>query len=115
MDGLSNISETNPEFTPNVLKPGQVHEHLEISSKKSYEAILDLLKNEPEKTVSIVALGPRECMVACCRRSRRVFGRPPSLGTPRAQGLGSERAYTLLRLPCCTVWLPDESPYRKPR
>jgi hypothetical protein len=62
MDGLSNISETHPHFTPEELKPGQVHEHLEISSKKSYEAILDLLREEPEKTVSIVALGPCECI-----------------------------------------------------
>jgi inosine-uridine nucleoside N-ribohydrolase len=58
MDGLSNISETHPHFTPPELEPGATHQHLEISQKSSYEAILDLLRDEPEHTVTIVALGP---------------------------------------------------------
>jgi len=60
MDGLSNISETHPHFTPEELGVGEVHEHLDISPKPAPVAMLDLLRNEPEGTVTIVAIGPCE-------------------------------------------------------
>ena len=60
MDGLSNISETHPQFTPAPLTKGDVHDHLEILKVPAHEAILNILRTEPEGTVPIVALGPRE-------------------------------------------------------
>ena len=62
-DGLSNISLTHPNFTPPERIAGAVHDHLEIASKPSYQVILDILGTEPEHTVTIVALGPREWTV----------------------------------------------------
>ncbi|ORX38682.1 putative hydrolase [Kockovaella imperatae] len=58
LDGLSNISETHPEFTPPPLDPGAVHAHLDILKTPAHEVILETLKSEPEGTVTIVALGP---------------------------------------------------------
>jgi inosine-uridine nucleoside N-ribohydrolase len=60
MDGLSNISETHPHFTPEELGVGEVHQYLDISPKSASEAMLDLLRSEPEGTVTIVAIGPRK-------------------------------------------------------
>ena len=60
MDGLSNISETHPQFTPEALAEGDAHEYLTISPKPASEAMLDLLRQEPEGTVTIVAVGPCE-------------------------------------------------------
>ncbi|WVQ82058.1 hypothetical protein IAT38_004186 [Cryptococcus sp. DSM 104549] len=57
-DGLSNISETHPHFTPPAGGPNFIHDHLEISDKPSYKVMLDILKKEPEDTVTIVAMGP---------------------------------------------------------
>lgn len=64
MDGLSNISKTHPHFTPPVLAPDIDHDHLELSMKPSYEAILDTLRSEPPNTITLIALGPRTSLVA---------------------------------------------------
>jgi inosine-uridine nucleoside N-ribohydrolase len=59
-DGLSNISETHPHFTPPATA-GKEHAHLEISAKPAYEVMLDLLRSEDAGTVTIVAMGPCGC------------------------------------------------------
>lgn len=56
-DGLSNITQTAPEFTP---PEGFSSDLVRVSDKKAYQALLDLLEAEPEHTVTIVAIGP--CM-----------------------------------------------------
>lgn len=57
---MSNISVTHPHFTPPVLVNGDLHDHLEISPKPAHEVMLDILREEPEGSVTIVALGPCE-------------------------------------------------------
>lgn len=54
-DGLSNITQTAPQFTP---PEGFESDLVRTTDKKAYEAILDLLETEPEGTVTIVAIGP---------------------------------------------------------
>lgn len=61
-DGLSNISVTHPHFTPPQREATDPHDHLEISSKPAFENILDVLREEDDGTVTIVALGPRESL-----------------------------------------------------
>ncbi|ODN92830.1 hydrolase [Cryptococcus wingfieldii CBS 7118] len=72
-DGLSNISETHPHLTPPEIAHGEGHEHLEITSKPSYQAILDLLRKEPEDTVTIVALGPLTNLAHALRAEPETF------------------------------------------
>ncbi|ORY35375.1 putative hydrolase [Naematelia encephala] len=74
VDGLSNISETHPHFTPSDLEP-ESHEHLDLSPKPSWEATLDLLKAEPEGTVTIVALGPLTNLAHSLRADPTTFAR----------------------------------------
>jgi hypothetical protein len=61
-DGLSNISQTHPHFTPPPLPTsGATHDYLDIEEKKpGYEVMLDILRSEEEGTVRIIALGPRK-------------------------------------------------------
>lgn len=54
---MSNITQTAPDFTP---PEGFSSDLVRVSDKKAYQAILDLLEEEPEHTVTIVAIGP--CM-----------------------------------------------------
>ncbi|WVQ74783.1 hypothetical protein IAR50_004389 [Cryptococcus sp. DSM 104548] len=72
-DGLSNISETHPHLTPPEIQDGDVHDHLEITSKPAYQAILDLLRREPEDTVTIVALGPLTNLAHALRAEPETF------------------------------------------
>jgi hypothetical protein len=69
-DGLSNISETHPHFTPAELADDELHEHLDISKKSASEVMLDILEKEEKGSVVIVALGPRECGRALVAVSR---------------------------------------------
>ena len=72
-DGLSNISETHPEFN---VHAQSVHPRLEVSDKSSAEVILETLANEDAGTVTLVALGPCESLATtepscdCERRAR---------------------------------------------
>ncbi|CAD6581728.1 MAG: hypothetical protein TREMPRED_003074 [Tremellales sp. Tagirdzhanova-0007] len=75
LDGLSNISETHPRFTPPVRDPNAEHEHLEISPKPAYEAILDVLRSEKSDTVTIVALGPLTNLAHALRTDPKTFSR----------------------------------------
>ncbi|CAK9779658.1 nucleoside hydrolase [Cutaneotrichosporon oleaginosum] len=70
-DGLSNISETNPEFTP----PAGTEYPLEISQKSARDEILQLLASEPEGSVTIVALGPLTNVAHAYRADKATFAR----------------------------------------
>ncbi|OCF76096.1 hydrolase [Kwoniella mangroviensis CBS 8886] len=74
-DGLSNISETHPHFTPPKLDPSTPHEHLEISTKPSYEVMLDILKQEEDDSVFIVALGPLTNLAHALRTDPQTFSK----------------------------------------
>ncbi|WVF72631.1 hypothetical protein IAT40_007449 [Kwoniella sp. CBS 6097] len=74
-DGLSNITETHPHFTPPQLDPTVPHEHLELSKKPSYEVMLDILRNEPDDSVTIVALGPLTNLAHALRDDPTTFAR----------------------------------------
>ncbi|KAL1407338.1 hypothetical protein Q8F55_006760 [Vanrija albida] len=74
-DGLSNISETHPEFTPPPSKPEDEHEFVKFTSRKGWEAILDVLRAEPEGTVSVVALGPLTNVAWAAREDPETFKR----------------------------------------
>jgi len=56
LDGLSNISETNPEFKTDLQNPDEA---LSIRPSHASEAILEILASEPPNTVTVLALGPR--------------------------------------------------------
>ena len=75
MDGLSNISESHPQFTPPVQDPAVRHEHLEISPKPAYEVILDVLRSEEQDTVTIVALGPLTNLAHALHTDPKTFTR----------------------------------------
>ncbi|KIR28959.1 hydrolase [Cryptococcus deuterogattii LA55] len=74
-DGLSNISETHPHFTPPEIQPGDMHAHLDTSPKPSYEVILDILKAEPDDSVTIVALGPLTNIAHSLRADPETFAK----------------------------------------
>lgn len=59
-DGLSNLADTHPEYTPPALKDGEEHAVLTMDKRPSWEVILEILEQEEEGSVTIVALGPRE-------------------------------------------------------
>ena len=54
-DGLSNISETHPEFN---VHAQHAHPRLDVSSNASSAVILETLAKEQAGTVTLVALGP---------------------------------------------------------
>ncbi|WWC63154.1 uncharacterized protein I303_105754 [Kwoniella dejecticola CBS 10117] len=74
-DGLSNITQTHPEFTPPALDPSVPHEYLDISSKPSYEVMLDILREEEDDSVVIVALGPLTNLAHALRSDPATFSK----------------------------------------
>jgi len=58
-DGLSGITESHPELNlpPDFLSTGD-HPLLEISGQPAHEAVLDLLREYPARSVTYIALGP---------------------------------------------------------
>ncbi|WVW85819.1 hypothetical protein I302_107857 [Kwoniella bestiolae CBS 10118] len=74
-DGLSNITETHPHFTPPQLDASTPHEHLEISKKPSHEVMLDILREEDDDSVVIVALGPLTNLAHAFRTDPKSFSR----------------------------------------
>ncbi|WOO78615.1 putative protein [Vanrija pseudolonga] len=74
-DGLSNIGETHPEFSPPPSKPEDEHEFVKFVPRKGWEAILDVLRAEPAGTVSVVALGPLTNVAWAAREDPETFAR----------------------------------------
>ncbi|WVR07374.1 hypothetical protein IAU60_004415 [Kwoniella sp. DSM 27419] len=74
-DGLSNITETHPHFTPPQLDPSTPHDHLELAKKPSHEVMLDILREEEEGSVVIVALGPLTNLAHAHRSDPSAFAR----------------------------------------
>lgn len=61
-DGLSNITETHPHFTPEPLPAGATHKHLDIDQRPAWEVMLEAIAASPDE-LTIVALGPRTLFV----------------------------------------------------
>ncbi|KAL7423465.1 hypothetical protein Q5752_001045 [Cryptotrichosporon argae] len=74
-DGLSNISQTHPHFTPPTADPADPHAHLVLSDRPAHEAMLELLRTEPEGSVTIVALGPLTNLAHALRADPAAFAR----------------------------------------
>jgi len=73
-DGLSNITQTHPEFQLNK-NAEENHPHLKISPKPAHDVILDVLEQAPPKTVDILAVGPLTNLALALRRSPTTLGR----------------------------------------
>ncbi|KAI1794101.1 nucleoside hydrolase [Ganoderma leucocontextum] len=56
-DGLGDITQRHPDLNVEDERPSQ-HPQLELSSKSGVEVALDLIKSEPARTISYIALGP---------------------------------------------------------
>ncbi|PIL36154.1 hypothetical protein GSI_01814 [Ganoderma sinense ZZ0214-1] len=56
-DGLGDITQRHPDLNVEDERP-VLHPQLELSSKSGVEVALDLIKSEPERTISYIALGP---------------------------------------------------------
>ncbi|CEL55646.1 Uridine nucleosidase 1 OS=Arabidopsis thaliana GN=URH1 PE=1 SV=2 [Rhizoctonia solani AG-1 IB] len=86
-DGLSDISTTHPEF--NVRDPSSLSEVLQESETPAEDAIIELLLESPEDSVTIVAVGPLTNIARAwlkdpkaLRRSRRVVVMGGALDVP---------------------------------
>ncbi|KDQ17407.1 hypothetical protein BOTBODRAFT_144237 [Botryobasidium botryosum FD-172 SS1] len=73
-DGLSNISQTHPEFDLSQ-NSGENHPPLTISSKPAHEVILDALDQAPPKTIDILAVGPLTNVALALGKSPTTLGR----------------------------------------
>lgn len=57
-DGLGNISTRHPELQAVFTDSGHQHPQLEISSRSAIDVSLDLIRSEPDKSITYIALGP---------------------------------------------------------
>lgn len=68
-DGLSNISESHPEFNlPEGLLSARNHPNLEISDSPAHEAVLGLLREHAPRSITYIALGPLTNLAQTLRR-----------------------------------------------
>ncbi|KAI0703380.1 nucleoside hydrolase [Cerioporus squamosus] len=56
-DGLAGISERHPDLNVDDESPSE-HPQLELSKRSGVDVAVDLLKSEPERSITYVALGP---------------------------------------------------------
>ncbi|TBU47641.1 nucleoside hydrolase [Dichomitus squalens] len=68
-DGLGGITQSHPDLNVDDNHPSQ-HPQLELSSKPGVEVALDLIKSEPERTISYIALGPLTNLAKILRLDR---------------------------------------------
>ncbi|KDQ15052.1 hypothetical protein BOTBODRAFT_109252, partial [Botryobasidium botryosum FD-172 SS1] len=73
-DGLSNITETHPEYNLES-SADEGHPNLTISAKPAHEVILDILEHEPDKSVDVLAVGPLTNLALALRESPKILGR----------------------------------------
>src|SRR5258708_7232434 len=59
-DGLSEITHSHPEFnlSPDLLSVG-VHPQFELSDRPGHHVALDLLRDNPPRSVTYIVLGPQ--------------------------------------------------------
>jgi len=57
-DGLGDITTRHPDLRAAVPDKGQQHPQLEISSRSAIDVSLDLIRSEPDKSITYIALGP---------------------------------------------------------
>ena len=70
-DGLANITERHPDLNVNDETPAQ-HPQLQVTDKPGVEVVLDLIKSEPERSITYVALGPLTNLAKAMRLDRSV-------------------------------------------
>ncbi|EJF65363.1 nucleoside hydrolase [Dichomitus squalens LYAD-421 SS1] len=68
-DGLGGITQSHPDLNVDDNHPSQ-HPQLELSSKSGVEVALNLIKSEPERTISYIALGPLTNLAKILRLDR---------------------------------------------
>lgn len=57
-DGLGDITTRHPDLHAAFADGGQQHPQLEISSRSAIDVSLDLIRSEPDKSITYIALGP---------------------------------------------------------
>ena len=57
-DGLGDISTRHPDLQAAFAENSRQHPQLEISSRSAVDVSLDLIRSEPDKSVTYIALGP---------------------------------------------------------
>ena len=57
-DGLGDITTRHPDLRAAFVDEGQQHPQLEISSRSAIDVSLDLIRSEPDKSITYIALGP---------------------------------------------------------
>jgi inosine-uridine nucleoside N-ribohydrolase len=57
-DGLGDIAARHPDLQDAVTDKGHQHPQLEISSRSAIDVSLDLIRSEPDKSITYIALGP---------------------------------------------------------
>lgn len=57
-DGLGDITTRYPDLRTAIADKGQQHPQLEISSRSAIDVSLDLIRSEPDKSITYIALGP---------------------------------------------------------
>jgi hypothetical protein len=57
-DGLGDITTRHPDLQAVFADKGQRHPQLEISSRSAVDVSLDLIRSEPDKSITYIALGP---------------------------------------------------------
>ena len=57
-DGLGDITTRHSDLQAAFADGGRQHPQLEISSKSAIDVALDLIRSEPDKSITYIALGP---------------------------------------------------------
>lgn len=57
-DGLGDITTRHPDLQAAFAEKGYQHPQLEISSRSAADVALDLIRSEPEESITYIALGP---------------------------------------------------------
>lgn len=57
-DGLGDIATRHPDLQAAFAENGRQHPQLEISSRSAIDVALDLIRSEPDQSITYIALGP---------------------------------------------------------
>ena len=57
-DGLGDITTRHPDLRAAIVDKGRQHPQLDISSRSAVDISLELIRSEPDKSITYIALGP---------------------------------------------------------